>query len=343
METFEVKVPCLTRKKVYNQLVDFAHIMTKRSFLGTVLLGFLTVTTLLAETNQTAQTAKDLPAEAQKEKSAELKTGKYYIDNGKVRLGIDLDRGGSVFYFAQSSTKKNILNHADEGRFIQQSYYGEPDGSVWAGNPWVWNPIQGGGSKGRKAKVRSHVLEKESLQVVSEPVNWGGDNAMPETEMEERITLEGDVAHIHYIFRNTGENAKDHPETDHELPAVFVDADYPNMVFYDGGKPWTHDKLKSVVPGWPNEAHVRTEEWGAYVNDKDWGIGVYTPGSIRCTDYRYKGSGKTGPEGDSCSYFAPLRKFAIKKGMTFEYDVYLYIGTIQEIRDTFYKLHEAQK
>ena len=136
--------------------------MTKRSFLGTVLLGFLTVTTLLAETNQTAQTAKDLPAEAQKEKSAELKTGKYYIDNGKVRLGIDLDRGGSVFYFAQSSTKKNILNHADEGRFIQQSYYGEPDGSVWGGNPWVWNPIQGGGSKGRKAKVRSHVLEKES-------------------------------------------------------------------------------------------------------------------------------------------------------------------------------------
>ena len=74
MEIFEVKVPCLTRKKVYNQLVDFAHIMTKRSFLGTVLLGFLTVTTLLAETNQTAQTAKDLPAEAQKEKSAELKT-----------------------------------------------------------------------------------------------------------------------------------------------------------------------------------------------------------------------------------------------------------------------------
>ena len=69
--------------------------MTKRSFLGTVLLGLLTVT-LLAETNQTAQTAKDLPAEAQKEKSAELKTGKYYIDNGKVRLGIDLDRGGST-------------------------------------------------------------------------------------------------------------------------------------------------------------------------------------------------------------------------------------------------------
>ncbi|MBO6004974.1 MAG: hypothetical protein J6Q00_05310, partial [Verrucomicrobia bacterium] len=32
MEIFEVKVPCLTRKKVYNQLVDFAHIMTKRSF-----------------------------------------------------------------------------------------------------------------------------------------------------------------------------------------------------------------------------------------------------------------------------------------------------------------------
>ena len=38
-----------------------------------------------------------------------------------------------------------------------------------------------------------------------------------------KITLDGDVAHIHYTFRNTGADATDHPATEQEVPAVFVD------------------------------------------------------------------------------------------------------------------------
>ena len=48
-----------------------------------------------------------------------------YINNGIVQLGVDMDRGGAVFHFSEVNTKRNLLNHADEGRFIQQSYYGE--------------------------------------------------------------------------------------------------------------------------------------------------------------------------------------------------------------------------
>jgi len=273
----------------------------------------------------------------------EIQTGKYYIDNGKVRLGVDLDRGGSVFYFAQSSTQKNLLNHADEGRFIQQSYYGEADGSVWWNQNWVWNPIQGGGSKGDKAKIRSHKLGKTSLDIVSEPVHWAYSTNMAELEMEAKIALEKDIAHIHYIFRNTGDAAKTHPATQHELPAVFVDANYPNLYYYNGNMPWMGDSLTNYVPGWPNEYQKRTEEWSAYLDDSEWGIGVYTPGSFDITCYRYEGDGKKGPEGAACSYFAPLRVFSIEKGMTFEYDVYLKIGNKEEIRDTFYKIHKKLK
>ena len=71
-----------------------------------------------------------------------------YINNGVVQLGVDMDRGGAVFHFSEVNTKRNLLNHADEGRFIQQSYYGEADGSDWNGQSWVWNPIQGGGCRG---------------------------------------------------------------------------------------------------------------------------------------------------------------------------------------------------
>lgn len=259
----------------------------------------------------------------------------YYIDNGTIRLGVDLERGGSIFYFAESVTKRNVLNHADEGRFIQQSYYGEPDSSIWVNQPWVWNPIQGGGCHGEKARILKQTFDETGINIVSEPVHWASGMAISDAEMEEIITMKGRMAHIHYIFRNTGRNATNHPATHQELPAVFVDANLPNLIYYGGSSPWTGDSLKSVVPGWPNEEHIRTEEWAAYVDSTQWGIGVYTPGTSVSTAYRFSGDGTAGPEGSACSYFAPVRTFAITKDLIFEYDVYLYIGTISEIRKTF--------
>lgn len=69
---------------------------------------------------------------------------KEYLSNGIIKIGLDMTAGGSIFYFADS-TGRNLLNHYDKGRFIQQSYYGKKDGSVWANKQWCWNPIQGGG------------------------------------------------------------------------------------------------------------------------------------------------------------------------------------------------------
>ena len=256
-----------------------------------------------------------------------------YIDNGMVRLGVDLDRGGSIFHFSEAATKRNLLNHYDEGRFIQQSYYGEADGSNWSGQPWSWNPIQGGGSNGTKARILSQQIDATSIRIVTEPVHWASGAALPECEMEETITLDGPVAHIHFTFRNDGPGAKDHPATSQELPAVFVDADLPNLVYYNGASPWTGGPLQSDVPGWPNEERTRTEHWAAYVDAAGWGIGVYTPGTPLSTTYRFGGPG--GAMGSGCSYFAPVRSFAVTQGLVFEYDVYLYIGTVGEIRSAF--------
>lgn len=284
-----------------------------------------------------ALTAHSATANA-KEKASE--DGKMYIDNGKVRLGVDMQRGGSVFYFALSKNKTNLLNHFDEGRFVQQSYYGEPDGSNWCGNNWSWNPIQGGGCNGLKAEVKESHFTKKCIHVVSTPVHWAYCKHMPELEMEEIITLEGNIGHIHYIFRNNGEGATSHPKTSQEMPAIFVDAAYPNLICYEGNKPWQGDSLTSTVPGWPNQYKKRTEEWSAYVNEESYGIGAYTPDTYDITYYRYGDGTHTGSEADHCSYFSPLRNFAIEKGMTVEYDVYLVIGNIQDIRNIFYRIHK---
>ena len=265
-----------------------------------------------------------------------------YIDNGKVRLGVDMQRGGSIFYFALSNERRNLLNHRDEGRFIQQSYYGESDGTMWGNNPWTWNPIQGGGCDGTCAQVRSFEIADSSLHVVSVPVHWAGNYLMPELEMEETITLKDSVAHLHYTFRNTGPGATSHPTAMQEMPAVFVDYQLDHLVFYRGMHPWEQDVLCDTVPGWPNESFSRQEEWAAYMKaDGSLGLGVYTPGTVQMTAYRYGHGASTGESGDDCSYFAPLRYFAVEKGLTVEYDAYITIGDIAQIRARFYNIHEC--
>ena len=208
-----------------------------------------------------AVTGTATPVEAWPEAGMQNAT---YLNNGIVQLGIDLTHGGSIFHFSEVNTKRNLLNHADEGRFVQQSYYGEADGSKWDGKDWVWNPIQGGGWRGQKPEILSQNITSSSLEIVSVPVHWASGKLLTECQMEEKITLDGDVAHIHYTFRNTGAGATDHPATEQEVPAVFVDYALKNLVYYKGDSPWTNAALTTVVPGWPNEKHTRDEHWAAF-------------------------------------------------------------------------------
>lgn len=261
-----------------------------------------------------------------------------YIDNGILRLGIDMSAGGSIFYLAENSTGRNLLNHYDKGRFIQQSYYGNMDGSIWTEQEWKWNPIQGGGATGEAANVLEQKIGKDNLYIKSRPKHWATGVDIEDAVMEQYIKLTDSVAHIHYIFTYTG--IVNHSPQHQELPAVFVDAALPNLVFYDGETPWTKGELTSRIPGWPNEYGRITEHWAAYVDSTGWGLGAYIPGVSELTFYRYIGHGKDGPEGDACSYFAPVKSFGVTSGLKYEYDVYLRIGKIEDIRTQFYRIRE---
>ena len=261
-----------------------------------------------------------------------------FLDNGTVRLGVDLGAGGSIFYFAQSTTQRNLLNHRDLGRFIQQSYYGKKDGSLWAKKPWCWNPVQGGGYKGQQAKLQEKKIEKETLYIRSMPKHWATGTDVPEATMEEWIRLTGPVGHIRFRFAYSGKD--EHPAKHQELPAVFVDYALPNLVFYKGDNPWKNEALTRVVPGWPNQRQHTDECWAAYVDDKDWGIGVFFPGTKELTTYRHKGRQDPGPKGTACSYFAPVRTMKITPGFSFEYHVYVTIGKTNEIRERFQSIQE---
>jgi len=262
--------------------------------------------------------------------------GWVFLDNGQLRLGVKTNSGACIGHLSPSSSPRNLLNHHDHGRFIQQSYYGDPDGSLWGDKPWRWNPVQGGDYRGHPARLLAFQATATNLYAKTLPKHWAGGADMDEVRMEEWISLEGRVAHVHYWMTYSGQ--KNHPSVHQELPAVFMDYDLPHLVFYHGSAPWTRAALTRKIPGWPNQKEEMTENWAAYVDNQGRGAGVFVPGTSEMTCYRYAGRG--GADGSGCSYFAPVRSFAITTGTSFEYDVYLTIGTETEMREAFYQLHE---
>ena len=259
-----------------------------------------------------------------------------YLDNGRIRLGMNTNAAACIGFFAESKTGRNLLNHYDEGRYLQQSWYGQRDGSLWNQKPWVWNPVQGGSWRGRPAKLLHFEKSKTNSYAKGHPRHWAAGDLLTNVVMETWVELEDSVAEIR--FRMTYRGKTKHPRKSQEMPAVFIDYALPSLVYYRGKQPWTGGALHRVIPTWPNQYDELPENWAAYLDENDWGIGVYSPGFDRMTFYRHPG--KTGPKGGGCSYFAPITKLAITPGFQHEYRVYLTIGQLDEIRFRFRKIRD---
>ncbi len=263
-----------------------------------------------------------------------------FLDNGLVRLGVNMDAGGSVGWFSHSRSTANLLNAFDHGRYVQQSYYGDSDGSEWNGKPWRYNPVQGGSWKGVPATVLEKKEGKDSLYVKTKPRQWASGAEVDEVIFEQWLTLEGGLARLKYRMTFTG--TAEHRPTHQELPAVFVTPRCDTLVFCEKGSPaWTGAPLVRRQPGPPGakDAIVKfCEPWAAWVDHEGQGVGVYFPHTDFATTYRVR---DTGP-GD-CSYLAPLRTFALKPGLVFDYEAVLAIGSAEQIRAIFTKLHERDE
>jgi hypothetical protein len=259
-----------------------------------------------------------------------------YLDNGEVRLGVNRTAGACIGWLSAGEGKPNVLNSYDRGRFVQQSYYGAPDGSLWNGKPWRYNPIQGGDWQGKPATVLEFRAEPSRLYARTQAVHWASGEDLPEAIMEQWIELAGPLVHLKYRFSYTG--AKSHPAHDHEIPAVFVMKEYGTLVSYEGDKPWRGDVLSRRQPGFPNEYGRLSEHWAAWVNEENWGLGVYVPGADRATFYRF---GTDAGGKDACSYVAPLKTFAIEPGLEWSYEAWLALGTVDQLRERFDILHKG--
>eukprot|EP00879_Flechtneria_rotunda_P006842 GHRR01007187.1.p1 GENE.GHRR01007187.1~~GHRR01007187.1.p1 ORF type:complete len:183 (+),score=27.78 GHRR01007187.1:727-1275(+) len=158
------------------------------------------------------------------------------IENDLLKTGVDPKRGGGICWLSKKSGE-NVLNEYDCGRFIQQSYYGKEDDSLWNGKPWRWNPVQCGSWQNQPACVRCCHIEKPGYIVTKvHPRNWAGQQLLEDVHMRSDISLAEDHVHIKFTMSYNGPDA--HPVRIQELPAVFISRRLSQLVFYSGRDPW---------------------------------------------------------------------------------------------------------
>ncbi len=286
-----------------------------------------------------------------------------YIDNGTVRVGVDLNMGGSITYVADSKTQENIINNYDFGRQIQQCYYSGPKSPChpsWKAGKgfWSWNPIQTGDCCLNPSKVIEFKNDGKEIYVKCIPLQWAMDNVPGECTYENWITLEGNQVHVRNRFVNSRTDKTFYEAHSQELPSVYTIGKLHRLFTYVGEKPFTGDKLTQIVTTskkagqWPWERWTATENWAAHVNNDGWGLGIYKPGTYQfvggfsrtCADL-WNGDiernpdsaiGVGGPKDDPTGYITATLREHIDHNIVYEYSYTLILGDLDNIRKYVY-------
>ena len=59
-------------------------------------------------------------------RDSSLKVHIIYLENNEIKVGVNLDLGGSITYLSPRSKDENLINNFDRGRQVQMSFYGGP-------------------------------------------------------------------------------------------------------------------------------------------------------------------------------------------------------------------------
>ena len=272
-----------------------------------------------------------------------------YVDNGVIRVGIDLALGGAITYLSPSGANRetNVINSFDWGRQVQLSYYSgpvpfQPPGAQlspsWRG--LGWNPIQAGDCFGHTSRVLAHTNNGQSLYVKCVPMQWPLENVPGECDCEVWLTLDGPVVQARCRLNTHRSDHAQYPGRNQELPAVYVNGPYHRLMTYRGDRPFTGDALTRIETRLDKDGHwghwTATENWAAEVNDAGWGLGLWSP-DVCVFDGGFAGEpGQGGPLDGPTGYLGPVRPEIIDHNIVYDYRYELILGSLASIRDYVY-------
>ncbi len=265
-----------------------------------------------------------------------------WLENGQVRLGADLDKGGAITFLASVKDGANVINNFDLGRQVQLSFYAGPVpfevGGQKPSEHWRhigWNPIQAGDDFKNGGRVLAHENDGKAIHILCQPMQWPLNNVPGECTFDSWLELEGAVVKARARINNARSDHTQYAARLQELPAVYANAAFPRVVSYTGAHPFMQDTV-SIMPKsqtkHPWTMWVGTEGWAALLNEHDYGLGLITPGRVHFTGGF---AGKPGPNdthGSSTGYLAGQGLEVLDHNIAYEYRYELVLGSLNDIR-----------
>jgi hypothetical protein len=260
-----------------------------------------------------------------------------FLDNGVVKVGVDLDKGGVITHVSTSGggDVDNLVNEHDLGREVQQSYY---SGGIGPGTPCPgfgsgWNPVGAGDCNGNASSVVTHTNDGTTIYVKSVPLLWAF-NAVPcECTFEQWITLAGPTVRVRNRLTNYRSDKSLYGARWQELPAVYTVGRLGHLYAYTGAAPYTGGALTEVTADLPNAAQFHaSEHWAANVDGAGFGLGIVNPDVQGFVGGFWGTRGSGGSFDDATGYIAPSRRELLDWNIAYEYNYALVVGTLSEIR-----------
>ncbi len=300
-----------------------------------------------------------------------------YLENASLKLGITMKSGGGINYLERKNAKivqvklpdgkvaigsnyntisgaevmndkVNLLNEYDKGRLIQQSYYGissSPYNPVnYGGSLWPYNPVQGGDQYSNSSQIIDYQFSENQLYVKTRAMDWSQKDMLTLSYMENWYTIEDGLI-ITVKNRFVDFSGYEHNRRVHqEMPAFYGVIPLHTFVTYRGEKPFTGETLTympDLVP-WAGNKNAYfndlTENWSAWVNDDDFGVGLYVPGlKLTLTGTINSGlvfTGDASRQADT-TYNTMIGTFSLKTYQPFSYTYYLSVDNVEKMRSTF--------
>ena len=255
-----------------------------------------------------------------------------------VRVGLLQAWGGAIVEVSLNGV--DYVNNDDPGRQIQTSLW---DANASYSPLWGYNPIESGDHFYQGSPLVASTLLPDSIYTKTQPIQWAPENfgggpgspVLGDAYIEKWISVVpgfNRVFKVHYKITHFGSDL--HADAFQEAPVMYVNPNVPNFFYYGGGAPWTGDALSQHVMSFNCcDMLATTEQWGAYVDSSSTGIAVYTPQQF---------PNSKGFNAGSTLQFTPMCPYTWEPGGILEFDTFVLVGKVDEMRAAIYALHTQQ-
>ena len=277
------------------------------------------------------------------------------IDNGTVKVGIDQAKGGAITWLSWQGSPRNVVNIADPGRLIQQSYYAgaaldrKADGQHAAWSPWTWNPIQGGGI-GSWARVSKFEKTDDSLFSKTIPKLWDMPDEPAAAVMRQWTGFEPGMPNA-VVVRCEFESHRQPDDAwgpavprHQELPACYFTRRFGTVKSYLSDGRW-RDETQPSGPPWGRATPPRKAM--ACFDSAGQGIAVFSPASTGPWNFGpHRDGDSADPRAGPCVHVAPIETVKLAPQATLRYRYWLLVGSKADIAarlDALWAAHADEK